>query len=82
MESFKLSCAANGYEYIDWDSAFMRAIKDDWAKLETGGNNGKGRLYDKKDKNWVDREADAELERINAEWKRGKAAKAAAGNPA
>lgn len=33
LESFKDKCQANGYTYLDWDAAFMSAIRDDWAKL-------------------------------------------------
>jgi hypothetical protein len=36
LESFKAKCAANGYRYVDWDSAFMEAIRGDWAKLRQG----------------------------------------------
>ena len=35
LESFKLKCAAKNYQYIDWDSAFMNAIRDNWAKVES-----------------------------------------------
>lgn len=42
LESFILKCNAKGYEYIDWDSAFMNAIRDDWAGLKKqNGGNGK-----------------------------------------
>lgn len=33
LESFKAKAKAKGYEYADWDSAFMEAIRGDWAKL-------------------------------------------------
>jgi len=36
LESFKRKCTAKGYEYIDWDSAFMEAIRENWAKIENG----------------------------------------------
>ena len=42
LEAFKLSCSAKGYEYIDWDAAFMKAITDDWARIRNGGNYGQG----------------------------------------
>jgi len=45
-----------------------------------GGNNGTNKRYDRKDRNWADRAADEETERINREWREAKA-KAAAGNP-
>lgn len=31
LENFRLQCEAKGYQYIDWDSAFMKAISKDWA---------------------------------------------------
>jgi hypothetical protein len=37
LENFKLQASARGYKYADWDSAFMTAIRDDWA----GINNDK-----------------------------------------
>lgn len=41
LESFILKCKAKEYEYVDWDSAFMEAIRGDWAKInkQTGGND-------------------------------------------
>jgi hypothetical protein len=58
LESFISKCKANGYQYIDWNSAFMEAIRSDWAKLnqqqdnsskgkqQLGGNGGKAQsLY-------------------------------------
>jgi len=33
LESFKLYASANGATYKNWDSAFMKAIMDDWAGL-------------------------------------------------
>jgi hypothetical protein len=42
LEAFKAKCKANGYQYIDWDSAFMEAIRADWAKLRQTGGNGNG----------------------------------------
>jgi hypothetical protein len=33
LEAFQAKVRANGYTYIDWDSAFMEAIRNDWAKL-------------------------------------------------
>lgn len=37
LEAFKRKVAANGYTYVDWDSSFMEAIREDWAKLRGGG---------------------------------------------
>ncbi|MDR6389190.1 hypothetical protein [Paraburkholderia phenoliruptrix] len=33
LASFRRKVAANGYKYVDWDSAFMEAIRGDWAKI-------------------------------------------------
>lgn len=35
---------ANGYRYVDWDEAFMGAVRDDWAKLAGRPANGTSRL--------------------------------------
>lgn len=32
-EHFRLTATAKGYTYADWDSAFMKAVSDDWARL-------------------------------------------------
>lgn len=34
LEAFLTKVAAKGYQYVDWDSAFMNAIREDWAKLK------------------------------------------------
>lgn len=34
LEHFKGVAKARGYSYVDWDSAFQNAIRDNWAKLE------------------------------------------------
>jgi len=33
LNHFILSCEAKNYQYSNWDSAFRKAISDDWAKL-------------------------------------------------
>lgn len=33
LSHFVMSCEAKGYQYANWDSAFRKAIADDWAKL-------------------------------------------------
>ena len=33
FDHFVSAAKARGYEYADWDEAFMGAIRDDWAKL-------------------------------------------------
>lgn len=37
LEAFKAKVQAKGYRYVDWDSAFMEAIREDWAKLRGQG---------------------------------------------
>src|SRR5690606_36000730 len=44
LDSFKRKCAANGYRYVDWDAAFMEAIRGDWAKLTSGQGTGNGSI--------------------------------------
>ncbi|QIL72300.1 hypothetical protein G7048_19235 [Diaphorobacter sp. HDW4B] len=33
LDAFKRKVQANAYTYADWDSAFMEAIREDWARL-------------------------------------------------
>ena len=33
LDAFSRKAQMNGYRYIDWDLAFMEAIREDWAKL-------------------------------------------------
>ena len=37
LESFKDYALSRGKTYADWDSAFKRAIREDWAKLKNNG---------------------------------------------
>jgi uncharacterized protein YdaU (DUF1376 family) len=40
FENFLSACRKAGYTYVDWDEAFMDAIRKDWAKIrqpQTGG---------------------------------------------
>lgn len=47
LEAFVGKCKAKGYQYADWDAAFMEAIRKDWAGLRTGQQpNGKPPLAD------------------------------------
>jgi hypothetical protein len=39
LDNFVLSAQSKGYKYIDWDAAFMRAIKDNWAKVPVERKN-------------------------------------------
>jgi hypothetical protein len=41
LESFKLKCAAKGYQYASWDDAFMEAIRKNWAGLPVTEATGK-----------------------------------------
>lgn len=45
LQSFILKCKAKGYQYVDWDSAFMEAIRKDWAGLNA--KTGAGKAYGK-----------------------------------
>jgi hypothetical protein len=40
LEAFKAKAKAKGYQYVDWDSAFMEAVREDWAKLRVRGSFG------------------------------------------
>lgn len=38
LEHFRGRALANGYQYADWDTAFMNAVRENWARLpKTGG---------------------------------------------
>jgi hypothetical protein len=39
FDNFVLSCQARNYKYTNWDAAFMRAIKDNWAKVPAERKN-------------------------------------------
>ena len=39
FDNFVLSCQAKNYKYTNWDAAFMRAIKDNWAKVPAERKN-------------------------------------------
>ena len=39
LENFVLVCESKCYKYSNWDSAFMRAIKDNWAKIDPKKTN-------------------------------------------
>jgi len=36
LDAFRRKAQARGYQYIDWEAAFMEAIREDWAKLRSG----------------------------------------------
>jgi len=44
LENFIISCNAKGYTYADWDSAFMGAIRNNWAKVEKKDESFKGKF--------------------------------------
>jgi hypothetical protein len=33
LDAFTRKAKMNGYQYLDWDLAFMEAIREDWAKI-------------------------------------------------
>lgn len=33
LESFVSACKKQGYKYVDWDEAFMEAVRKNWAKI-------------------------------------------------
>ena len=37
LAALKRKAAMNGYTYLNWDAAFMEAIREDWAKIRKGG---------------------------------------------
>jgi len=37
LENFKLKAESKGYKYVNWDTAFMTAIRDNWAGIQTNG---------------------------------------------
>ncbi|WP_152564845.1 helix-turn-helix domain-containing protein [Cupriavidus metallidurans] len=48
LEHFIGIARANGYQYADWDQAFMNAVRNDWARLRQNprgtGNGGDARF--------------------------------------
>lgn len=40
LDAFRRKATAKGYTYVNWDAAFMEAIREDWAKLRGRGANG------------------------------------------
>ena len=45
LEAFKLSCSSKGYMYVDWDAAFMNAIRNNWARLDDCNEHGSNNIY-------------------------------------
>lgn len=42
LESFVSKVRQHGYRYVDWDEAFMTAVREDWARLRNGHRGGNG----------------------------------------
>ena len=61
---FRRKAAANGYRYADWDSAFMEAIREDWAKLRAGNENSSRNRQEVTRKSAVDRVREANREAL------------------
>jgi hypothetical protein len=40
LDAFRRKASAKGYTYVNWDDAFMEAIREDWAKLRGRAFNG------------------------------------------
>lgn len=45
LESFVNKCKAKSYQYADWDSAFMEAIRTNWAKVEVVKDSEREKLF-------------------------------------
>jgi uncharacterized protein YdaU (DUF1376 family) len=39
FDNFVLSCQARNYKYTNWDAAFMKAIRDNWANVQAEKKN-------------------------------------------
>ena len=70
LENFVSSCQAKGYEYLDWDAAFMNAVRQNWAKIGGNGNVGirtsRSDLLDKNLQSRTDAEVSAALAKYEA----------------
>jgi len=77
IEQLDYSITVKGGKYKDHYKTILN-----WNKrgFLTGGNNGTGKQYDKKDRNWADREAATEADKLNARYRAVQAAKAASGD--
>jgi hypothetical protein len=42
LDAFKRKATMKGYTYVDWDLAFMEAIRENWAKLQPKVNGDTG----------------------------------------
>jgi hypothetical protein len=53
LDSFRRKATAKGYEYVDWDSAFMEAVRENWAKLPQKVNGNDSGYCNPNDKRYV-----------------------------
>lgn len=60
LDAFLRKVKANGYTYIDWDAAFMEAIREDWAKLRGRAPNGAAPPSDGAEGEWHETRAGVE----------------------
>lgn len=44
LEAFISTCRAKGYTYVDWDEAFMNAVRKNWARIEAPKRRADGGL--------------------------------------
>ena len=47
LEGFIGRAVAKGYTYVDWDAAFMNAVREDWAGLRANPGAGVTRMTDR-----------------------------------
>jgi hypothetical protein len=41
LENFVSACRKSGYTYVDWDEAFMDAIRKNWARITPSASPAK-----------------------------------------
>lgn len=44
LEAFVSTCKAKNYHYVDWDEAFMSAVRKNWARIDAPRTAAGGRL--------------------------------------
>jgi hypothetical protein len=44
LDAFRRKVAAKGYKYVDWDAAFMEAVRENWAKIDNTPKDNRPRL--------------------------------------
>lgn len=60
LDAFRRKATAKGYTYVDWDAAFMEAIREDWAKLRGRTATGAAPPPDGGDGEWHETKAGIE----------------------